>query len=467
MRTLLSADQQAQNRLAAAGLLLGGGLCFLALLAYGLSKESFAGLLGPIIIACFALLVLARPANALTLYVLLAVATMPYQFLVLRGKSAAGGIFLSEVLLAIMLAGGFMRGAAKRSAQPRLLPSSLLWPLLGLALVPFVSVFSAYVTWDPEVPTVHRKLVVQFAGAGLIFLSATAALLPAAFLKRVAEAKVLLGVMAGLAIFSYLDVFGLASTPGRHLMYAVAPLAFAFALHTRRARGLLWLLFLLPPFLLAGQAVKVTLLVAILVPVLFISLAHSRRAFLLTLGALALSYVMLGAVLGKSPGLMVYEKATKMKDFDRVLLYRKAIGTWKEHPLFGVGPGGQFAYLGGEHFYGTAHSQYGNFLMETGLVGTVFLLWTLGAGISLGWKTYRHSRIHGQENDEHRFIRAFALGQTGGLLGMAIAGLLSDTLLPAVQNGGMYAFGSTVNYWLLLGVTAAFRGRQLQEEQTS
>jgi O-antigen ligase len=463
MRSALAIDSEARRRLAAAGILLVAALCFIPFLNMGLSRESFVTPLIPIIVIWFGVLAVLRPASGLLVYVFAAVASMPYQFLVLRGKSVSGGIFLSQVLLAALLFAWVMRYAARTKGDRRA-PLPLLVPLIGLAVAPFVSVFSAYVTWDPEVSILHRKLVVQFAGASLIFLAVAAAMLTSAVVRNVSHAKSLIGIMAAIAAFSFFDVFHIFNTPGKSLMFTMAPLAFSFALHsTNRRRGFLWLTLLIPPFVIAVEAIKITFLVALLVPMLFISLAHSRRALLLTFAGLISLYLILGFAIGRSPALKMYEKAKIVKDFDRLVLFQKAAATWKSHPLFGVGPGGQFAYLGGEHYYGTTHSLYGNFLMETGVVGMVFLLWVIGGAVLLGWRTYRSLpavRGRQRENPEAAFVRAFVLGQTGGFLGMAAAGLLSDTLLPAVQNGGMYMFGASVYMWILLGVTAAFRRMQ-------
>ncbi len=104
--------------------------------------------------------------------------------------------------------------------------------------------------------------------------------------------------------------------------------------------------------------------------------------------------------------------------------------------------------------------------METGLFGMIFLLWVIGAAVLMGWKAFRFCRYppraRGPDNPEFAFMRTFTLGQTAGFLGMAVAGLFSDTMLPAVQNGGMYMFGASVYLWILLGVTAAFRRMQLE-----
>ena len=465
MRNLLVIDAHSSKRLVMAGVLLAGGFCFLMLLTFAVSKESFSLPIAVIVVIWFGILAVSRPAAALTVYVVLAVSTMRFQFLVLRGKSIAGGIYLSEALLAALLLGWVMRAAARQGRERRS-PFPLLLPLLGLALVPYLSVLSAYVTWDPEIPTLHRKLVVQFAGASLIFLAAAAVMLTSGVITKVSYAKTLVAILMAISIFSFLDVFRVLSTPGKALIFTTAPLAFSFALHARRnLHKFLWLLLLVPPFLIAIQAIKVTLLVALLVPLLFISLGHSRRAFLRTLGALTAGYLIFGVALGHSPGLRIYEKAVMMKDFDRIPLFEKAVGTWKSHPLFGVGPGGQFAYLGGEHSYGTTHSLYGNFLMETGVVGMIFLFWTIGAAVSLGWKTYRYHfppQPGPADKSEQAFVRAFCLGQTGGFLGMAVAGLFSDTMLPAIQNGGMFMFGASVHLWIFLGITAAFRRMQLE-----
>lgn len=468
MRGALSLETYSRKRLAAAGLLLVAGLCLLALFSFSLSKDDLALPMVAVAAVWFGVLTILRPPLALSAYAIIAVTTMPYQFFMLRGQSTAGGIYLSQVLLVVMFVGWFMRTAVMWRREERRTPLPLLWPLVALAIVPFVSILSAYVTWDPEISTVHRKLVVQLAGASLITLATVAVFLVYGVITTVSQVRTIFTIMVALSALSFCDAFNLfnLSTPGKALVFSVAPIAFSFALHERSWwKKLLWLSLVAPPLIMSVRVIKVTLIVEMLVPLLFISLAHSRRTFVKTLAGLLACYALLGVAIGHSPGLKVYEKAQMMKDFDRIMLLQKAVETWKAHPLFGVGPGGQFAYLDGEHFYGTAHSLYGNLLMEIGLVGMVVFFWVAGAAIRLGLKSYRHTLAGGKRGadpPDRAFVRAFTLGQTGGLVGVLAAGLFSDTLLPAVQNGGMYMFGAVVYIWMLLGMTAALQRMQLE-----
>ena len=442
-----------ENSLAALLLVAAVGAA-LGFFLWNLTGIEPAKLCFPLAVALFSLLALIRLPAAILVYLAAAGSSRSWQFFVLRGKSTQGGIFLSQVFLVILLFTWMLQFLATRRSG--LVRSSLTWPLLALAFAPLLSLLSTYITWDPAVSTEHRKLVVQLAGAALVSLSCAAALLVGSAITNLSQVKSAWRILAPLAALAFLDMAGILHTPGRIFAYAAAPLAFSFSLHSRSFFARIGLLLLiLPPLVMSVLAIKFTLIVAVLFPLLAISFVHSRRAFLSTLCLLALGYALLFLVLGTSPWHIGLRKVAAVSDLDRVVLFRQAISIWKGHWLFGIGPGGQFAYFGGERYYGTAHSLYANFLLETGVVGIIALLWLLGRALSLGPRLYR------QLPDS--FSRAFVLGQWGGLAGLAAAGLLSDTLLPAVQNQGMFTFGASVYSWLLLGFSLALPRLHQQE----
>jgi hypothetical protein len=107
-----------------------------------------------------------------------------------------------------------------------------------------------------------------------------------------------------------------------------------------------------------------------------------------------------------------------------------------------------------------AHNMYADVFAQMGVLGTVFLLWTVVAGLRLGF------RASGRAPTE--FSRAFAHSVLCGFASLAISSFFfADWLLPYVYNIGLRGFPQAAYTWLFLGTLVPLaKGRDVVEAQT-
>ena len=90
-----------------------------------------------------------------------------------------------------------------------------------------------------------------------------------------------------------------------------------------------------------------------------------------------------------------------------------------------------------------SHNNYIDMLAQIGILGLVFYLWFAWEIFRVGW---------GLLNKQlDNFSRAYVTGALGGLVGMLVAGMLGDWVLPFVYNVGMRGFRTSVLGWIFLG----------------
>ena len=120
----------------------------------------------------------------------------------------------------------------------------------------------------------------------------------------------------------------------------------------------------------------------------------------------------------------------------------------KVNPLFGLGPANYRFYtplfpILGYSIEFNSHNNYIDILAQVGLLGLIAFLWFAWEIFRLGWG------LHKQELDN--FSQAYVAGALGGLVGMLVAGMLGDWVLPFVYNVGLRGFRSSVLGWIFLG----------------
>lgn len=106
-----------------------------------------------------------------------------------------------------------------------------------------------------------------------------------------------------------------------------------------------------------------------------------------------------------------------------------------------------------------AHNMYADVFAQMGALGMVFLLWTLLAGIRLGFLASRQAPAG--------FSQAYACSVLCGFVSMVISSFFfADWLLPYVYNIGLRGFPQAAYTWLLLGtlVPLATMGRSVGAE---
>jgi O-antigen ligase len=140
-------------------------------------------------------------------------------------------------------------------------------------------------------------------------------------------------------------------------------------------------------------------------------------------------------------------------DYQRFALWRIA---WKYATTFplGVGVGNYRSYNSyyygvkwGATSHGSAHGTYAQLLTEMGIPGLVLFVWILVGGFRWMFNSYRRL--------DPGFSRTFVLAAMGQLIGISVASLLGDYIIPSYHNGGPTNFCATVYSWLIWGVAAA------------
>jgi hypothetical protein len=135
----------------------------------------------------------------------------------------------------------------------------------------------------------------------------------------------------------------------------------------------------------------------------------------------------------------------------------------KVNPLLGLGPANYRFYtplfpIMGYYVEFNSHNNYIDILAQVGLLGLIAFLWFAWEVFRLGWGLLK------QELDS--FSQAYVAGALGGLVGMLVAGMLGDWVLPFVYNVGMRGFRSSVLGWIFLGGLVVI-GRIAMAEKTN
>jgi hypothetical protein len=134
----------------------------------------------------------------------------------------------------------------------------------------------------------------------------------------------------------------------------------------------------------------------------------------------------------------------------------------KVNPLLGLGPANYRFYtplfpIMGYRVEFNSHNNYIDILAQIGLLGLIAFLWFAWEVFRSGWGLLK------KELDG--FSQAYVAGALGGLVGMLVAGMLGDWLLPFVYNVGMRGFRSSVLGWIFLGGLVVI-GRIAMTEKT-
>lgn len=120
----------------------------------------------------------------------------------------------------------------------------------------------------------------------------------------------------------------------------------------------------------------------------------------------------------------------------------------KVNPILGLGPANYRFYtplfpIMGYYVEFNSHNNYIDMLAQIGVLGLIFYLWFAWEIFRLGWGLLS-KKLDG-------FSQAYVTGALGGLVGMLVAGMLGDWVLPFVYNIGISGFRSSIMGWIFLG----------------
>jgi hypothetical protein len=143
-----------------------------------------------------------------------------------------------------------------------------------------------------------------------------------------------------------------------------------------------------------------------------------------------------------------YSLSTRL-DAGRVLLK-----LFLANPVVGFGPANYYHYtpllpIRGWYVHFSSHNTYVDLLLQCGVLGLLTFIWLLGAGFKTAWELCARSGTG--------FLRGFAIGATGGIVGTAVAGLLGDWIVPFVYNVGIAGFRTSIFFWIFFGCVLSVR----------
>ena len=120
----------------------------------------------------------------------------------------------------------------------------------------------------------------------------------------------------------------------------------------------------------------------------------------------------------------------------------------KINPIWGTGFANYYQItpffpISGYEVSFNSHNNYIDIIAQTGLVGLSCFLWFLWEVGRLGWRL--------RKKVPSGFAQAYVYGALGGLVGMVVAGMFGDWVLPFFYNIGLAGFRSSMLGWLFLG----------------
>lgn len=121
----------------------------------------------------------------------------------------------------------------------------------------------------------------------------------------------------------------------------------------------------------------------------------------------------------------------------------------KVNPLFGLGPSNYYFFTPFYRILGysvsfNSHNNYIDIVAQVGLLGLIAYLWMIFEIFKAGW----HARI---QTENQGFEHAYIYSALGGVVGILVAGMFGDWVIPFVYNVGMEGFRASVLGWFFMG----------------
>jgi hypothetical protein len=118
-----------------------------------------------------------------------------------------------------------------------------------------------------------------------------------------------------------------------------------------------------------------------------------------------------------------------------------------KHLLFGTGPAGYASYY--MSYFPTeamaTHNNYIDIVAQTGIIGTVFVLWFFAVQVR------GNNQLRRQLQGRGDFAQSFSVAVLGGTAGCLVAMALGDWLIPFAYTQGIVGFDLAVFSWLFMG----------------
>lgn len=373
-------------------------------------------------------------------------------------------VIVTSLMVSMALVGVWMVQLLLLDKKIELKPSPINKPLLMFVIVSIVAYVWSNLFRDPLVFIWRSFPIVQLAALTVNILLPILALLVSNKIEELKWLRWLTGIMIGLgAVAIIAHEFGLAmlthegGTGGPLLaihtrgLFAtwVGVLAYALALFDEDLslwkRGLL--LILLAAWLHWNFVVGILWVsgwLPLAVACVAITFMRSKKLFIV---ATLVGLIYLGMRFDYYWQRTVVANEEEGSGTGRVELWERNLQHIVKHPLFGMGPAGYAVYNMTYHPEDarSTHNNYFDVAAQTGVIGLAAFLWLFATLIRVGSKTGR--ALAGRRN----FEEAFANATLGGCIGVVVAMMLGDWVLPFAYNQGIAGFDNASYTWVFLG----------------
>ena len=375
------------------------------------------------------------------------------------GTSTSTSINLTVILLPLTLGVWFVdRFVRKR--EIRFVSSRTNLPLIALVIASFLAFGIGQLTWFYYAR--QAPLLSQLGGLGLFVLSAAAFIFTANVIDSLRWLKILTWMfvaIGALFVISRLNV-----TLGR-TMEGILPAGATGSVFWIWMLAITYSQFLYNRDLnLFWKVVTVGLVAATLFVSMYLGfgwksgwippivamgvitwLRFRKLRIILTLGGFIVIWMIDSELIQSDQ----YSHVTRVEAWK--ILLNEII---KVNPVFGLGPANYRFYtplfpIMGYWVEFNSHNNYIDIIAQIGVLGLIAIIWFAWEVWRLGWGMLKLN-IGG-------FGNAYVIGAMGGLVGMLIAGMLGDWVVPFVYNVGLTGFRASVLGWIFLGGLVALK----------
>lgn len=361
-----------------------------------------------------------------------------------------------SLVVAMGLAGLWIVQLLVVDKRIRLEPSPVNLPILAFAVISIFAYAWSNAFRDPLVFVWGSFPIVQLAALLVNVLLPLLVLMMVNKVKAVKWLRWLTWIMIGMgslyivAYFTYSNVLNYILNNGSSGLFAMWVVALAYALALFDEDLPVWqralLLGLVAVWLyrnLVEGRIWLSGWVPMLVACAAITFLRSRQLFLVVL-------LLVGLYVGLNYDFFyrtVYVANVDEGGLERLNLWRMNLAHVANHPLFGMGPAGYAVYNMTYHPEDarSTHNNYFDVLAQTGVVGFAAFLWLFATFLRTGLSTSRV--LAGRRN----FEEAFSNAVLGGCVGVVVAMMLGDWVLPFAYNSTIGGFDHASYTWVLVG----------------
>jgi len=370
----------------------------------------------------------------------------------------------SEIVISLLLCGGILGLWVVRmlveDKRLTLKPTPANFPLLAFMAVIFISLVWSQVYRDVFVHSIGSPFVAVASAVVMALLPATL-IMVANLVKDIRWLQAMVWVFLGEGLISLITTVDIG--PGqiiRHLVFQnglvwvnthglfsmwYVSFALALALFNRKLHWV-WragLLFYAAGWVYWGFFQRLSWLsgwVPVFAAAVVVAFIRSKWLFVILLVV-----VLIGA--GGYYWKTQFQTESQASGETRLAAYEVNWRITSKHLLLGTGPAGYASYyMSYFPMEGMAsHSNYIDIIAQTGIVGTVFILWFFGVQIRGGYRIWR--KFQGQWD----FAESMTVAVLGGTVGCIIAMALGDWLFPFAYTQSITGFDAAMFNWFFMG----------------